>query len=42
MPSREMAAEGMNVNSDGKSKTIAMFWSWKGRGADGGNKRRQG
>lgn len=40
VPSREMAAKGVNVNSDRKSKTMAMFGSWKRRETDGGNKRR--
>lgn len=36
---REMEAKGMSVNCEGENRTMATFWSRKGRGADGGNKR---
>lgn len=35
-------AEGRSVNCEGESRTRAVRWSWKGRGADGGNKRTLG
>lgn len=37
---REVEAEGMSVNREGGSRTVAMFWSWKGRGANEENKRK--
>ena len=35
-----MAAEDMSVNRDGDSRAAAMFWSWKGGGTNGENKRK--
>lgn len=39
-PHREMAAEGMNATLDRGSKTMAVFWNRKGKGAHGGDKKR--